>query len=417
MNWLNGARRSLLSQVGTPESLFSSGHLKARNRVLKTRTALKLAAVAGLMAIYVVAMSAQTPTSLKDAYQGCFLVGAALNPAQFSGKDAREAALVKAQFNSISPENVLKWEVVHPKPDTYDFALADQYVDFGIKNHMFIIGHTLVWHSQTPKWVFEDEQGHPLSRTALLKRLHDHIQTVVGRYKGKVNAWDVVNEALNEDGTLRQSPWMKIIGEDYIEKSFEYAHEADPQAQLNYNDYSLENEAKRNGALKLVASLKSKGVPINGVGLQDHVDMNWPTLSEIDTTISEFEKLGMKVMITELDVDVLPQATSSQTADVSLNLAADPKLNPNPNGLPASVQQALAKRYGDLFATYAKHCGIVTRVTFWGVTDKNSWKNDWPVKGRTNYPLLFDRSGQPKAAFNAVIEAAPKKASSTSGLF
>ena len=383
---------------------------------MKARTALKLAVLAGFVALSV-AMSAQATTSLKVAYQGCFLVGAALNPAQFMGKNAREAALVKAQFNSISPENVLKWEVIHPKPDTYDFTLADQYVDFGLKNHMFIIGHTLVWHSQTPKWVFEDEKGNPVSRTLLLERLRAHIQTVVGRYKGKVNAWDVVNEALNEDGTLRQSPWMKIIGDDYIEKAFKYAHEADPQAQLNYNDYSLENEAKRQGALKLVEALKAKNVPIIGVGLQDHVHMDWPSVSQIDTTISEFGKLGMKVMITELDVDVLPQAASSQTADVNFNVAADPKLNPYANGLPDSVQQALAKRYADLFATYAKHCGVVTRVTFWGVTDKNSWKNDWPVKGRTNYPLLFDRSGQPKRAFNAVIEAAPKKVSSIGGLF
>ena len=363
------------------------------------------------------AMSAQAPTSLKDAYQGCFLVGAALNPAQFSGRDARETALVEAQFNSISPENVLKWEVVHPKLDTYDFTLADQYVDFGLKNHMFVIGHNLVWHAQTPKWVFEDEKGNPVSRTVLLARLRAHIQTVVGRYKGKINGWDVVNEALNEDGTLRQSPWRKIIGDDYIAKAFEYAHESDPQAQLYYNDYSLENEAKGKGALELVKDLKAKGVPITGVGLQDHVDMDWPSVSQIDTTISGFGELGMKVMITELDVDVLPQATSSQTADVSSNVAADPKLNPYPNGLPDSVQQALAKRYGDLFATYAKHCGVVTRVTFWGVTDNSSWKNDWPVKGRTNYPLLFDRNGQAKPAFSAVIEAAPKKTSSVSSLF
>ncbi len=384
--------------------------------MVKTRTATKMVVLVGFVAVSL-ALSAQAPTSLKEAYQGCFLVGAALNPAQFSGKDVREAALVKAQFNSISPENVLKWEVVHPKPGVYDFALADQYVDFGLKNHMFIIGHTLVWHSQTPKWVFQDDKGNPVSRMVLLERMRDHIHTVVGRYKGKVNGWDVVNEALNEDGTLRQSPWMTIIGEDYIEKAFEYAHEADPQAELNYNDYSLENEAKRKGALKLVEALKSKSVPITGVGLQDHVHMDWPSVTQIDDTISEFAKRGMKVMITELDVDVLPEATSSQTADVSINIAADPKLNPYPNGLPNSVQQALAKRYADLFATYAKHCGVVTRVTLWGVTDKNSWKNDWPVKGRTNYPLLFDRNGQPKPAFNAVIEVAPKKVSSVSSQF
>ena len=364
-----------------------------------------------LSLVLAVTASAQNQPSLKDAYKGCFLVGAALNPAQFKGQDQAEDAIIKAQFNTISPENVLKWEVVHPKPETYDFTPADQYVEFGQQNHMFIIGHTLVWHSQVPKWVFEDDKGNPVSREVLLKRMDDHIKKVVGRYKGRVNGWDVVNEALNEDGTLRQTPWMKIIGEDYIETAFRYAHKADPQAQLYYNDYSLENEAKRKGALELVRKLKAKGVPITGVGLQDHVSMDWPTAEQIDATISDFGKLGVKVMITELDVDVLPWPASNQTAEVSLNVAADPKLNPYPNGLPEDVQQALAKRYSDLFGTYAKHCGVVTRVTLWGVTDKNSWKNNWPVRGRTNYPLLFDRAGKPKPAVDAILRVAPKQAS------
>jgi endo-1,4-beta-xylanase len=353
----------------------------------------------------------QNQPSLKDAYKECFMVGAALNPAQFTGRDQVEDAVIKVQFNTISPENVLKWEVVHPQPGTYDFSYADKYVEFGQQNHMFIIGHNLVWHSQVPKWVFEDDKGNPLSRDALLDRMRDHIMKVVGRYKGRINGWDVVNEALNEDGTLRQSPWMKIIGDDYIEKAFRFAYEADPEAQLYYNDYSLENEAKRKGALELVSKLKAKGVPITGVGLQDHVSLDWPSTDQIDTTISEFGKLGLKVMITELDVDVLPWPGSKQTADVSLNAASNPKLNPYPNGLPEAIQQQLAKRYADLFGAYAKHCGLVTRVTFWGVTDKDSWKNDWPVKGRTNYPLLFDRDAQPKPAFNTVIQLAPKRAS------
>ena len=272
--------------------------------------------------------NAQQQPTLKDAYKGCFLVGAALNPAQFSGEDSREDALVKSQFNTISPENVLKWEVVHPHPGIYDFSLADKYVEFGQQNHMFIIGHNLVWHSQVPQWVFEDKNHNPVGRKVLLKRMRDHIRNVVGRYKGRINGWDVVNEALNEDGTLRQSPWMKIIGDDYIEQAFRYAHEADPQAQLYYNDYSLENEAKRKGALELVRKLKANGVSITGVGLQDHVQMDWPKADQIDATITEFGKLGVKVMITELDVDVLPAATPSQTADVSLNVATDPKLNP-----------------------------------------------------------------------------------------
>jgi endo-1,4-beta-xylanase len=354
---------------------------------------------------------AQTQPTLKEAYKGCFLVGAALNPKQFSGEDRQEDALITAQFNSISPENVLKWEIVHPRPGVYNFAPADAYVKFGEQNHMFIIGHTLVWHSQVPEWVFQNDKGNPVSRKVLLERMRYHIRTVVGRYKGRIKGWDVVNEALNEDGTLRQSPWMKIIGEDYIGKAFEFAHEADPKAQLYYNDYSLENEPKRNGALELVRRLKAKGVPIFGVGLQGHVHLDWPTVDQINTTITDFGKLGVKVMITELDVDVLPQAAQNHIADVSLAVKSDPNLNPYANGLPESVQRELANRYRELFGAFAKHCGLVSRVTFWGVSDRDSWKNDWPVKGRTNYPLLFDREDQPKPAFEAVIQAAPKKPS------
>jgi len=365
---------------------------------------------AALIPFFLIATAVAQQTTLKDAYQGCFLVGAALAPAQFTGEDLPETQLVKAQFNSISPENVLKWEVVHPQPATYDFSLADRYVEFGQQTHMFIIGHNLVWHSQVPKWVFEDNDGKPVSRKVLLRRMRDHIRKVVGRYKGRINGWDVVNEALNEDGTLRQSSWLKIVGDDYIEKAFRYAHEADPQAQLYYNDYSLENEAKRRGALELVRDLKAKGVPITGIGLQDHVSLDSPTTDEIERTITEFGKLNVKVMITELDVDLLPWPASSQTADVSLYVAADPKLNPYADGLPENVQQALSRRYADLFGVYTKHCGLVTRVTFWGVTDKDSWKNNWPVKGRTNYPLLFDRNAHPKPAFDTVIELAAKRA-------
>ncbi len=193
-------------------------------------------------------LPAQTP-ALKDVFGDCFRIGAAINPSQFMERNAMETALLEQQFNSISPENVLKWQSVHPAPDAYNFAPADAYVAFGEANHMFIIGHTLVWHNQTPKWVFEDDKGQPLSREALLTRMHDHIRTVVGRYKGRINGWDVVNEAVDEDGTLRQSPWMKIIGEDYIAKAYEFAHEADPSAELYYNDYSLENEAKRRAPL------------------------------------------------------------------------------------------------------------------------------------------------------------------------
>jgi endo-1,4-beta-xylanase len=351
------------------------------------------------------AAAAQTPTTLKDAYGDSFYVGAAVNPAQTTGADARGAAIVAEQFNSITPENVLKWERVHPTPDGYSFELADKYVEFGERNHMFIVGHTLVWHSQVPDWVFQDEKGQPLTREALLKRMHDHIFAVVGRYKGRIQSWDVVNEALNEDGTLRKSRWMQIIGEDYIVKAFQYAHEADPQAQLNYNDYSLENEAKRNGAIALIKNLRAHGVPVATVGIQGHDRIDWPSAAVEDATIEAFAKLGVKVAISELDVDVLPPVAPG-SADVSLKVKADPKLNPYANGLPDAVQEALSKQYASLFGVYLKHRGTVNRVTLWGVTDGDSWRNDWPVKGRTDYPLLFDRSGHPKPAFHAVIQQA-----------
>jgi endo-1,4-beta-xylanase len=373
-----------------------SGNLRA-----KARTAALAALVAASLAA-----GAQTPTTLKDAYRGSFHVGAAINESQSSGADAHGAAIAAAQFDSISPENALKWERIHPQLDTYNFTLADQYVAFGEKHHMFIVGHCLVWHSQTPDWVFRDDKGNLVDRGTLLKRMHDHIQTVVGRFKGRIQSWDVVNEALNEDGTLRQSLWLKIIGEDYIAKAFEYAHEADPQAQLTYNDYSLEITAKRNGALALIAKLKAQGVPVTSVGLQGHDNLTWPSVEDEDATISAFAKLGVKVAITELDIDVLPPATHQQSADVSLKVQQDPKLNPYADGLPQSVQQQLAERYAGLFGVYLKHRDVVSRVTFWGVTDGDSWKNNWPVRGRTSYPLLFDRDGQPKLAFQAVMRVA-----------
>src|ERR1035438_3179381 len=228
------------------------------------------------------------PATLKDAFQGIFRIGAAINQSQFEEKDARGASVIAAQFNTISPENALKWESIHPRLDGYNFDPADHYVAFGEKYKMFIIGHCLVWHSQVPRWVFQDDKGAPLTRDALLERMHDHIRTVVGRYKGRIAGWDVVNEALNEDGTLRKSPWLNIIGDDFIAKAFQFAHEADPKAELYYNDYSLENEAKRKGALELIKKLKAQGIAITGVGTQGHFSLDSPTTNQVDSTIVEF---------------------------------------------------------------------------------------------------------------------------------
>lgn len=355
------------------------------------------------------AAHAQSATTLKDAYKGIFRIGAALNPAQFEERDPRSNPIIAAQFDTISPENALKWQSIHPRADGYNFESADRYVAFGEKYKMFIVGHCLVWHSQTPRWVFQNDAGEPLSRDALLARMRDHIMTVVGRYKGRIGGWDVVNEALNEDGTMRQSPWYKIIGDDFLLKAFQFAREADPKAELYYNDYNLENEAKRKGGVELIRKLKAAGAPITGVGLQDHNKMDWPTAKQESDTIEAFAALGMRVNITELDVDVLPRTTAQNTADISATAAGNTQSNPYTAGLPNDQQQALAQRYAELFDVFVKHRASIDRITFWGVTDAESWLNNFPTRGRTNHPLLFDRQGKPKSAFDAVLKAAKTK--------
>ena len=355
----------------------------------------------------------QTPSTLKDAYKGLLRIGVAVNAQQFEGRDAVGDRIIESQFNQISPENALKWQSVHPSTDTYTFEEADKYVAFGEKHKMFILGHCLVWHSQTPRSVFTDEQGNPLTREALLQRMHDHIRKVVGRYKGRIGGWDVVNEALNDDGTMRQSPWFKIIGADYIAKAFEFAHEADPKADLYYNDYSLEGEAKRKGAVELIRRLQASGVPITGIGLQGHMHLDSPSAATEAKTIEAFAALGLKVNISELDVDVLPRTARTDSADVSATAAATANSNPYTSGLPEEMQQALGRRYAELFKVFVDHHTSMSRVTLWGVTDRESWLNNFPTPGRTNYPLLFDRHGQPKPAFYAVLEAAQTTVAST----
>jgi endo-1,4-beta-xylanase len=291
-------------------------------------------------------------------------------------------------------------------PGKYDFAVADSIVKFALANKMFVVGHVLVWHSQTPDWVFQDSLGNPLTRDALISRMKEHIFTVVGHFRGRVKGWDVLNEAVDEDGSLRKSKWLEIIGKDYIQLAFEFANAADPWAELYYNDYNNELPAKREGILPIIKDLKQKGVKIDGVGIQGHWHLDSPKLNVIDESISKYASLGLKVMITEMEVNVLPTPPEVYGADVSQQARYLETLNPYPAGLPDSVSNQLAQRYADLFGVLMKHKDAVTRVTFWGVHDGYSWKNDWPIKGRTNYPLLFDRNYKPKKAFYSVIKTA-----------
>jgi endo-1,4-beta-xylanase len=342
--------------------------------------------------------------TLKDAYKGKFYIGTAVSEKQISGADAESFALIKAQFNSMTPENLLKWEIVHPFPGKYNFGPVDKFVDVGTESNMFLAGHTLVWHSQTPAWVFEDKAGNSAGKELLISRMKEHITTVVGRYKGKIQGWDVVNEALNDDGTLKSSKWKEIIGDEYIEIAFKTANECDPDAELYYNDYNLWMPAKRAAALKIIKKLLDKGIRIDGVGMQGHWSLNSPGNEEIEACIKDFGAIGMKVMITELDINVLPNPWDYSGADVNTRFELKEGINPYTTGLPDSVSSRQAARYAELFRLFLNNRKTIERVTFWGVHDGQSWKNNWPVRGRTDYPLLFDRQLKPKPAFYAIIK-------------
>ena len=292
---------------------------------------------------------------LKDVFSDDFLIGTCMNAAQINGSDLKAKPFIAANFNSLTAENAMKWENIHPMPGKYDFTVADSIVNFAIANKMFVVGHVLVWHSQTPDWVFRDSLGNLLDREALLKRMKDHIATVVGHFKGKVKGWDVVNEAVDEDGSLRKSKWLEIIGKDYIRLAFEFANAADPVAELYYNDYNNELPAKREGIIPIIRDLKQEGVKIDGVGIQGHWHLDSPSLNVIDESISKYAALGLKVMITEMEVNVLPTPPEVYGADVSQQARYLETLNPYSAGLPDSVSSRLAKRYADLFGVLMKH--------------------------------------------------------------
>jgi endo-1,4-beta-xylanase len=343
--------------------------------------------------------------SLKSLMPAGLRLGAAVNLAQVEGRDTRSLAIVTEHFDSISPENLLKWGPVHPAPERFDFKAADRFVELGQRHGMFVVGHVLVWHQQTPDWVFASDGGGRADRETLLSRMRSHILNVVGRYRGRIHGWDVVNEALEEDGKLRRTPWMEGIGDDYILKAFQFAGEADPEAELYYNDYNLWKPAKREGAIRIVNELRSRGLRVDAVGEQAHWGIAEPSLAQIDETIGSIaSRSGVKVMLTELDIDVLPRDPEMWGADLSKKAAIRAATNIYPDRLPDEQQQQLARRYASIFELVQQHRSRLSRVTFWGVTDAQSWLHDFPIPGRVNYPLLWDREGQPKPAFGAVVD-------------
>lgn len=349
-----------------------------------------------------------TDVSLKEAFKDNYLIGTAVNRAQLSRPDLESLNLIENQFNSITPENDLKWEKVHPENGTYNFEPADTFVAFGEKNKMFIVGHVLVWHSQTPSWVYEDDQGNELTKEALLTRLKDHILTVAGRYNGRIHGWDVVNEAFNDDGSYRSTKYYNITDGEFLEKAFIWAHEAAPDAELYYNDFNMWKPGKVEAVVKMVEDFKTKGIAIHGIGMQGHWGLNYPGIDSVSKAIEAFAATGLKIHITELDMRVLPAPGNGTGAEVEKSFAFQEKYNPYKDGLPEAVQNQISKRWLEFFTVFNTYKESIARVTLWGVHDGFSWRNNWPVRGRTSYPLLFNRDLSAKPAVQEIIKLVKK---------
>jgi endo-1,4-beta-xylanase len=333
----------------------------------------------------------QDKKGLKDYYKNFFTVGVAVTPRELK-TDA--GAMVAEQFGSVTAENAMKMGPIHPKENEYFWADADTIVAFAKRNKMKNRGHTLVWHAQTPSWLFKNANGDTVTKAELLQRLKDHITTVVKRYKGSIYAWDVVNEAIddNNEKYLRNTAFYRICGEEFIAKAFEYAHAADPKAVLFYNDYNTEIPGKRDRTYKLVKGLKDAGVPIHGVGLQGHWSVNNPIREELEKSIKMFSSLGLQVQVTELDVSVYTGRQGGQLIQGQRDTTST---------FTAEMEQQQLEKYKMMFEVFRKYKNEITGVTFWNISDRYTWLNG---RGRKNYPLLFDKNLQPKKAYWEVVK-------------
>jgi len=354
--------------------------------------------------------------SLKDALQDKFLIGLAVNESQIRHQDAKADSVIALHFNALEPENCMKSEVIHPEKDRYDWELADKYVQYGEDNGMAVIGHCLIWHSQLAPWFPVDENGNDVSPEELKARMKDHIYTVMQRYKGRIKGWDVVNEAVMDDGSWRESPFYRILGEEYIPLAFQYAHEADPDAELYYNDYGMHHRGRVETVIKLVNTLKERGLRIDAVGFQGHLGMDYPDWKEYEKNMVDVAATGVKLCFTEWDMSALPTITkSADLGEMSITEAVKnpeyaeklkPMLDPYPDGMPQEVKDAWNKRAEEFFGILLKHSDIISRFNAWGLRDCDSWKNGWPVETRKEYILLFDNEYKQKPVVDWLINNA-----------
>lgn len=345
----------------------------------------------------------QTPTTqptLRQVAGQRLLIGGAIMAADL--EDPKVANLIATELSTLTGGNEFKPDFLQREKGKFTFERADRIIDFAQKHDIKVVGHTLCWHQQTPAWMFQKPDKTPLSRDEALANLKTHIETVMQHFKGKVIGWDVVNEGIADDPKqyIRDTPARRAIGDDFIIKAFELAHAADPDVELYYNDYNIDAPYKRDRALRLIRDLKAAGVRLDAVGIQGHWLLNSPPASEVDEAITAFAKEGVKVMITEMDIDVLPR----KSAGAEISATEKEGFDPYKNGIPADILKQQAKRYGELFAVFMKHREHITRITLWGIDDGRSWLNNWPVRGRTNYPMLWDRQLKSKPAYEAVLK-------------
>ena len=357
--------------------------------------------------IFFGSMQTMAQKTLGEATKGKFLFGAAVNMQQVNGVNPIETELIAKEFSAIVAENCMKPQPIHPEENKYVWESADKFVDFGEKNKQTVTGHCLIWHSQIGRWMFIDADGKNVSPEVLKERMRQHITTVVSRYKGRIKGWDVVNEAFEDNGTYRNSKFYQILGKDFIKYAFQFAHEADPNAELYYNDYNVETPAKCDAIVELVKELKAEGCRIDAVGSQAHMHMINPTLEATETSFKKLKDAGVHILITEWDISILP--SPYEGANISTNFSYSKEMDPYREAVPDSIQQKWNKRMLDMFELFLKYNDVVDRVTMWGLTDNGTWLNNFPIRGRKDYPMLFDRNNQRKSVVDEMIKLAEKQ--------
>jgi len=354
--------------------------------------------------LFLVSVNTMGQKTLAEATKGKFLFGTAVGIQQIN--NPIESEIIAKEFSAIVPENCMKPQPTHPEENKFFWDDADKFVAFGEKNKQVITGHCLIWHSQIGRWMFVDAEGKDVAPEILKERMRQHIYAVVGRYKGRIKGWDVVNEAFEDNGTYRNSKFYQILGKDFIKYAFQFAHEADPNAELYYNDYNVETPAKCDAIVQLVKELKAAGCRIDAVGSQSHMHMINPTLEATEASFKKLKAAGVHILITEWDISILP--SPYEGANISTNMSYSKEMDPYREGVPEEVQKQWNKRMTDMFELFLKYNDVVDRVTIWGLTDNSTWLNGFPIRGRMDYPMLFDRKYQRKPIVDEMIKIAEK---------